>query len=563
MSLFLPQHSSDGRRKHRLGLWIAAGLVLAALAAGGPIQHGLTKLRVRKLVAEGEAYLAQNRRGDAIRCGEAAAALGSTNSRLNRLLLRSLAADGKPEALRYWFKLANTTGITLEDRRELLKWAVSWGQAGLAEPQWVALSAASPIAPEAFRLGAALYELKGDAQTAATLAQNALAAAPADIEARVLLGRLLLREGGPRDRTIGKRLLLEQIHRSDQTGLDVLRWLSDSGELTPFEAKECLDALRERPTRHGLQSLIEAGFAAQLRPYRREAILVAAAKEFARSEENLIELCAWLARNSALQLLTKVIPAEKAAASAPVFCAYLDALGSAGRWSEVDALLSRRETPLPAFDTALYQARAARELKQSRIAEMRWEQALELAGKDDAQLVKLADYAGRTGAIGPAERACRKLIEKGDLSQRRGYEQLLKVYQNELPRLRSTLQEMAAKYPTDTVVLNDLIYIEFLSGESRPGSLEAIRRLASNQPNQVGYRATLALGLFRAGDIHLAKATLEKDSLSWERLMPYQKAIYAAICAAAGESEKAKLICRQVDPALLKTPERELVREWL
>ena len=156
-----------------------------------------------------------------------------------------------------------------------MKWAITWRQPSLGQAQWLVLATGN-VSPDLLRLGAALHELKGDAQTAAVLAQSAMTAAPDDIETRVLLGRLLLREGGPRDRAIGKRLLLEQTHRVDQIGLKVLRLLSDSGELTTFEANQCLEALHDHPARKSLDTLTEAGLAAQLRPYRRDAILVEA-----------------------------------------------------------------------------------------------------------------------------------------------------------------------------------------------------------------------------------------------------------------------------------------------
>ncbi len=542
---------------------IVAGVAGILILAAKPVWSGLQKVRARKLVAEGEAFLAQNRGSDALRAGQAALRAGAADARAHQLLLKVLGGAGSQDAVYFWTKLANDPLATVQHRRELLRWAMAWGRLDMAEAQWSLLQEERPLPLETIRLGAALYELRGEANQAVNFAQAALQKNPGDIETRVRLGRILLEKGGVRDRTIGKDLLLEQTLRGDVWGIYALRALADADVLGGFEATECIGRVRGHSMRERRDILTEAALQWRITEYKRREIVAAAATEFLKEKGSRLELARWLTKFRNNEELLRFVPEEEALKSRELLLLHVDAMGALGRWEEVEKILGRETAVLDPVFRVMYLARVAGQMNQDRIASLRWTQALDLAGKEGRELLKVADYGRRSGAFSVATEAAERLTRIKGTEGRAGYRELLRIHSADLSRVKDLLERYLADYPEDQQARSDLAYARLLLGEN-PGELaELLERLAVEKPEYMAYRTTLALARLQGGKHREANEAFGINPGQWRELLPYQQVVFAAALAASGEKAVASEIYKGVDKTQVRVEERRLVEKWL
>lgn len=558
MSMLLPTHDQAIGRQRRRRLIFALGVLLLLGAAFAPAKGLWRKAHARKLVSEAEAYAAQNRPDAALASVTAAAIKGETGVRALRLLLDLNGRAGKEDAVRAWVGLSRAPELPIEDRRELLRWAVRWGQAEWADAQWLELSKEQPISPESARVAATYFEFRGEPRAAVEMARLAMEKDKegTDLETRTLLGRVLLKHGSPRDQAIGKRLLMETAERSDAVGLAVLRQLAESRALLPFEAQQCLSWLERNPAREKRDELAAADLRMQVTPYRRGQIVA----EMAASEVEPATLGRWLLDRQAHKELLGAIPPEKAAASKELALLRLDGLAQAERWAEVEAELEAGRLPAPPLETALYRARAATALNRPRIAELQWKQAEQHAGKDPRSLLLMAGYAAGAKAWTVAEAALRNLAAQPEYA-RRAWEQLLRMAwaANSATKAREVLAEMGRIYPEDLAIQNDLAYVDLLLQREVPEAFGRAESLHRRHPERWAFRATLALGMLRMGRERDALRLLEAENLDWQDAPAGHRAIYAAALWSAGQKAKAMEIRRSIRAEEIRPEEDRLI----
>lgn len=563
MSLFLPaQNENAARRRKRITaalLAVALGLALGA----GPAWKAFERLRVRKWVAEGEAYLAQNRVDDALESALKARRAGASDLRSLHLLLRTLGAKGAPEAITIWTKVAEHPSATPEHRRDLLKWALAWGREDLGESQWAILVTETPRPFETLRLGAAFYELQGNAKRTVEYARAVLEQKPDDIETLMRLGRMLIRSASPSDQGIGKRLLLEQAAREDVWGVHSLRLLASSEVLDPFEATECRKGLRKHPRRDAKDILLEAELEWQVAGYKKDEIVGRASRDFLGANGRLVDLARWLTRNDRYQEVLKWVTEEAAGKSAELVLVRIDALGKLEKWSEIEKFLEQGNSALDPLSRALYLAHVSARQNQDRIAQLRWTQALELAGREANLLERVADYAWRSGNDDAAGDAADRLIRLKGAAGRRGYEFLLKMRSNDLTQTKEILERYLAHYPNDERAQADLAYARLLLDDPAQETVAWVEKLAREKPAFAAHRTALALARLRRGMHREARDAFALEASQWRELLPYQQAVYAATVAATGDNELAREIYRSLDLAKVRAEERRLVEKWL
>lgn len=564
MSIFLPAHDATiiRRRRNRL---IVAGLAVLAVALIWTFGAGRFRdIHRRKILADAEAYAAQNRTPEALASARKAFRLGSFSARTLRLLVDLEGRAGSPEALKYWVLLARSPEVNLDDHRMLLRWAVRWGQQRAADLQWIELQKEDPIPLASLRVAAGYFEMRGEAERAVKSARAVIAEDPGDVETRILLGRVLLRDGSATDQAIGKRLLMEQMDREDGLGIAVLRHLAESRALFPYEAEQCLRALEKSGRREKSDELTTADLQIQMTPYRKEQILEETARDFVASGGPTIEAGRWLMRHKAFKLLLKLLSPEAMVESREVALLYFDALVSLGEWAKIEEKLASSPPVIDGLERSLYRARAAVEMNQPRLAELHWKQARDQAGKEARSLLLLAGYAKQARNWAMAEEALRTLAEQ-PLFARRALEELCRVFEEkgDNARLRALLAEMLGRYPDDPAIQNDLAYIDLLDGREIERSLKTAEELVKKNPHYLAYRATLALARLRQGRDRDARAVLEIGEVDWPKAQPAQQAIYAAALGGTAGDEEAREFCRKIPIGLLKPEERALVAKWL
>ncbi|HTG43042.1 MAG TPA: hypothetical protein VK633_00800 [Verrucomicrobiae bacterium] len=564
MSFFLPANNDRCAKRRKLLLLTVAGLLVFGILIFKPLRAGFRSAYSRKLLAEAQAYLAQNRKPEALLAVRSAVQKGDFSFSACRILLKASGPEPSQEAARAWQKLAQRSELSNRDRCELADYALGWRVPEWVEQQWVYLQKESPLTIDTLRIGAALYDLKGDPKKAAAFARALLEQSPSEErQTRLLLARILLESGGARDQAIGKQLFIEQSTRGDSPALDVLRILSACGRLTPFEGTECLRTLKLQASTDRAEILTAAGFRAQILPYKREQEFTAAATEFLNAGGGILELSRWLSRQNAFTEILKHLTPELATTSRALALIYLDSLGALNRWADADSFLAGRHIAIDSGELAMYRARVADQSKQSRIAQLRWEQALEIQAKDPRKLLQLAEFARRAGNPEIAVRACRRTLEVAPTFSRSACEEMVRVREFDLEKLHPVLIEMAERYPEDLAVQNDLAYAGFLLEKRSETALERVRAESIKNTNYLSYKTTLALAALRNGLTNEAIRVFGPQPLPWTELLPHHKAVYAAAMGAAGEIMKARQLARSINLDALRAEEKELIRQLL
>lgn len=522
----------------------AASVLAASALAWSPAKAAFKQAHARKLTAEAEAYLAQNRPDSALASAMAALQNGAANARALRVLLELHARSGNPDAIRAWAALAKCANLTSEDRRQLMRWAVIWGRADLAHAQWTELSRERPLAPETARVAAGFFELRGEPRLAVEMARRAIETDQGDVESRMILGRVLLTHGSETDLDIGKRLLMEASERNDALGLTVLRHLAFSGKLSPWEAQQCLSKLQRHPLRHADDELAAADLKVRITPYRRERILRETSETVLAKKGSAAPLARWLLQHGAFEEVLRAATLERAAESKELALLRCDAMAQLGQWPAIERELALHEAILPAFERELFRARAAAGMNRERLADLHWKQAEQLAGRNAEKVILMARYAAGAGAWEAAQTALQGLEPK---SARAGWEQLLLLSLADkkigaADKARELLTAMRNLYPDDNAVENDLAYLNLLLGRDFDGSLRRAEELHRAQPEGWTFRATVALGRLRNGLPHEALELLESVELDWRLVSAGHRALYAAALAQAGRVEKAARI---------------------
>jgi len=242
------------------------------------------------------------------------------------------------------------------------------------------------------------------------------------------------------------------------------------------------------------------------------------------------------------------------------FLVWLDAEAGQGNWDSIQTVLSTRNPPLEPALVSLFLGRAAQELGEPDFVRY-YEKALADAGRNlDLQLY-LAAYFHRAGQPKVAERALR-LLTLDPATAQPAYQSLLNQYREagDTASVLATLREMAGRWPENAAVQNDLRYVELLMGErSLSGLLAESQAAFEREPGRFPFRMTYALALLKAGQAANALALFEDSAVQLRQLLPWQKAILAAILRAGGMADGAAAVAETIPAGSLSREEQRLI----
>jgi hypothetical protein len=281
------------------------------------------------------------------------------------------------------------------------------------------------------------------------------------------------------------------------------------------------------------------------------------------SKDEKIALARWLGRNHEFGRVLQIWPIEIARGDHDMLLLHLDALAGLGRWKDLEGVLMREDLKLEPILKTLYQARAAKELNNTRIAKLLWEQVEALAKEDKQWLLYVAQYAETMGENSQAMAAYRLMAREQGENGRRAYERMIAIVekQGDTKGLRDVLQEASTGYPDDLPIRNDLAYLNLLLDENTAAAKQAAVSLVKSEPRFLSYRTTLALANLREGRQKEALEAYGAAKIDWDKAQPSWRAIYAAVLARNGKNEEAKVVLNSLDLARLKKEERFLVSE--
>jgi hypothetical protein len=563
MKFFLPDPFEP--RNPRKKLWWALGIaaVVGLFLSAGTLWRKGHELHARKLTAEGEALAAQGRTPEAFAKANRALSEASGYGRALRLAARALSAQNNIEAIKYWGQLCQTTDVTVEDREQFIQILLLLGDNISAEKQIDILLKQPEITLQTARLAAWVYERKQDRSKTIHFAREVLLREPRDEQMQFVLGRLFLASARPEEVLGGQLLLRDLVVNKDIVALEAIRLLAASPGLSAGDAQLCKLELAKSSFRAPSDEYVLADLEMVITPYKKAQIIGSVAARERNSQAENVALARWLGRNHEFSRVLQICPIEMAHGDHDALLVHVDALASLGLWKDLEGVLMREDLKLEPILKTLYQARAAKELNNTRIAKLLWEQVQALAKENRQWLLYVAQYAERMGENSQAMAAYRLMAREPGENGRRAYEGMIASVekQGDTKTLRDMLQEASSAFPDDLPIRNDLAYVNLLLAENIPAAAKAAVTLVKTEPRFLSYRTTLALANLREGKQKEALGAYGAAKIDWDKAQPSWRAIYAAVLARNGKNEEAKVVLNSLDLARLKKEERFLVSE--
>jgi predicted Zn-dependent protease len=465
----------------------------------------------------------------------------------------------------FWQALAGHPQATDDDRRAFIRAMLGFGHPDLAAAELDRLLAQSPNDPELLRLQSAWHQARGETDAAMHVLRRLLATHSEDAAAALALASLRAAEGSPEALDEARSLLLRVMNTDGPESLTALEILARRMPLDADQAALVAQRIQQHPGAAGPRRLWLSELELRRQPERRERIIneVVAQHRHAPAPEQA-RAARWLNQQGAAAAVPEVIPLETARTRQDLFLIWADSMALQKKWSELSRVLQDPSIPIDRELATLFRARAAREMGDLREADLLWNRALSEATSRPGLLWYMARYAERLGDTARAAQVYETLT-RTQADPRQAWLSLVRLHEaaGDTPALIRTLTAMAAHYPSDEAIRNDLAYLNLLTNNDvETAAADALARVAA-QPQIMAYRITAAMALLRTGRAPEALRILEESGIpDWTRLQPGWRAVRAAVLGATGDHAAARQAARSIPTARLKPEERALIAVW-
>ncbi|MEM8550354.1 MAG: hypothetical protein AAGF10_06145 [Verrucomicrobiota bacterium] len=530
--------------------------------AAVPSWKAFKETRAREQVGDARQLLVTESYEEALEKARAANNNDPENPDTSRVIAEIYDAVDAPEAAQAW---ASTFALS-DDDADLRQWASAALKQGDLETvgQLISVMEERGLRDSTYHyLRGQLFLRERDLPAALEAARLATAGKFADPRAHLFYVQMTQFFDDPVIRLEGMTYLREIARREDDIGLQALRSLANYEKNTEAQREDVIRLLRLHPFAERQDQLLALKLEYAL-PGSNAAANLAEAKRYfsAGNLGELTELGRWLNQQGRFTETMQAVPMQKAMRRRDLLLVRLDALAQLGRWDEVAVALNQPNIPLEDVEEQFLRSRVQFETGQIQEAQISWERALLAARGDAAQLWYLVDYATQLDLDEEAIKALWQLTEIAS-EERKAYDALLSRYQQlrQTENLVSLLQRMAEAYPQDIRVLNDWAYINLLLDRQVPLALGTARSIIEQGTPYLANRITLALGLYRSGQLSEALAVLEPLELDWGEVPDQWRGIYAVILRANGRSEDAQAMAENLRTENLLPEERALIQK--
>jgi predicted Zn-dependent protease len=562
-----PQLQAERMRRRR-GLWIAGICTVIALGlalASKPIYRAGKGWRARHLAADAEVLMTEEKWADALTKVKAAYQLEPDEPEAMRAVAHFQNATGNAAAaLSFWKQLDELKVLSLTDRRRYAEDLFRSGMLLEAEQQIAPVSQAQPDDAAALRLVARMNAAKGSMEKSLQVAQQAARADPDNKDGRILVGVLQINSPDATEREKGWAALMQLAEDHGKAGLDALGFLTHRNDLPDEKARLLITLLAEHPLASEEQRLVGLDLEIKLQPDQRETFLESRMAKYKTAEATAKRSFGiWLNAHREFSRTLNLIPPAEASKRKDLLLVRLDALAGLNSWKEIQDILGKENVPLDAVYTELFLARSAMELGEANNAALHWRRAHLIAAPSPEQMWFLGTYAEKIGRIDEAELAYKSLTANASTA-RQAYEALLRLAQRKPSpsAARDLLREMRRRWSNDPAIENDYAYLSLLAGEEVADCLKSAQRLVTEAPRSLPHRTTLALAFFRLKRPAEALAVYDGLQISWVRVPPNQRAVYAAVLGLNGRLDEAKAEAKAIRLEDLRVEEQELIAPW-
>ena len=577
----LVRDAANQRRRRRVR-WLAIlgglALVVGGAFGGRPAVHAAKQWQARRLAREAMRLTEEgNLEGARTKVQDAL-----TIWRLEPEVMHATAffltrGGGYRQALPYWQQFETVRPLTPADLREYATAEFNVGDTDAAEAllHRVWLPGEPGIRPD-WTLGLQIALRRGHSGEALELAKRLLADSGTPPRERLNAATVLLASNAssPADRTFAWKTVSNIAHEGKTAeSLSALILLAQqrasASANQPAEdvvppLPDLMASIESHPLATAAHHLLVVDLRIAQDATKRSEFIQAAVDRFSGTKDDgeLAALAAWLYGKGEFEKVLAILPLARAVTDRALYLQYLDTLAALERWAEIRELIQARKFPLDTMISQMFLARCAGQLGELAVRDARWQAALDAAGTDPGKLLAVGQYAEKNGVTSIAAAAFRAVVRAAP-DARPAYEELVRLLEStgDTAGLRATVAEMAAHWPQDLAIRNDVAYLDALSNENVLAARNTARELVRAEPGSLAHRVTLALAELR---LHAALAALDAfsgvDLGRSTALLPRHAAVYAAVLWETSYNREAHEVLKNLATNRLLPEERELVR---
>jgi hypothetical protein len=546
------------RIRRRIVLLVVAALGIAVLTLGPGLYRQYKTWRATQLALQSEAFTRKNQIEAAISAIRSAFLLSPNAPEVLRAMAQLFTACNVPNAMTYWDWLLESKEATDDDRRAAAECAMQdelYNEASVIIKDLLARNAGDARNE---LLAARWSSLRG---TPAQTIRFATRAVNDDPTYKLAVLFLALQEVNNTylDRD-GISSLFQLAGSDDAIGLTALRHLAIDPNLKPDEIARLITRLRSHPLAGEIERLAALNLDLRLHPGQRKVLIdQAVAGHQNSSPADLATFAEWLNTHGEAARVLTLISRERALSNKDIFTAYIDALGILNRWADLKSMLSGATVPLDVPLVELYLSRSASEMGDDAGSDLHWQKAV-AAASTSAQSLHLALYAEKLGQNDRAATVYRTLTQD-PITSRVGYEGLMRVLGDKDTRtLRDLLQEMVMRWPRNTEMENEYVYLNLLLNEHVPEMHQRALKLLADDSNNISHRTNVALACLRLNDAAGALEAYGHVSIDWNAAPPSDLIVYAATLSANGHGKAAHQLLLSVNRHKLRPELRDLTK---
>lgn len=556
----IPAAASPWKRWLVLGI-IAVLVLVAGWFGARPAYRQFKHWRSERLAASAIRLLEQNDPAEAREKAHAALLLSPGNATALRAMAQALTRGTNAAALQFWSQLIQTGKASEADRRTFVEQTLRAGAAEAAGRELQKLLRETPDHAGTLWLASQWFTLIQQRDQAIEYAALAALRDPTNRQYKLFLSSLQFDAPEETQRLTARSNVWNRARDNDALGLEALVFLAQRRELTVAEKRELITRLQQHPSRNIAHELLALTLRITAEPGRRAGILDEAIAHYRNAEPQLrVRFAVWLNQNGETERTLIALPLEEALKRKDFFLPYVDAIAGLGRWTELRKILETKQSPMESTYVEAFQARCDAELKNDALAALHWRAALRAAERNPEQLLWLARYTEKCGEPEIARNSLRALIacvgnplpafrELQGLTERTG----------STTELRDLLGEMVRRWPNDPTLQGDHAYLNLLLNTEFAASYGVASKLVAQFPESLPFRTTLALALYRQRDFKAALNAYGGRDYPWPSALPNQRAVFAAVLAANGQTREARQLMANLATDRLRPEEQALI----
>ncbi|MCB1228240.1 MAG: hypothetical protein KDK99_20710 [Verrucomicrobiales bacterium] len=557
----LPPSQAHADRQSRSQRFAAIAVVtLVCLAAAGfavfyakPIQDAYQDWKANRLVKQARSLVDQGEIYQAVMKADEAYRIAPENVEAIRINGEFYSRMNRPEAIYFLEKLQKMEVATTADLQLLVRALSAADREKEAQELLEKLISERAVSDSTLLLARQTFGKDVYVFNMLPKLKEYVKEHPDDYRNRFRLAQMQVESNIPSETRAGVAELWELAALDKAEGLEALEYLSRFDNLPPDESLRLIDRLQNHPRATPAHGVLALRRKLKMYPEKRNAIFLEGIEKYGEKERGeLLPLVRWMVEEREFQRVLSLLPEDQAVTYQPLLENYLTSLTMLSRMKDLERLIEdpRVDMLLTPAMSAFYRMHLAyvtgkppAELRE------RMEQALKRATTEAQEklLLSIGTYGEKRGIVDIAEKAYEIVSQSRAPAMRmQGLEGYLRTSRanGNTEGFLNAIREAAKLMPDNQSYLEQLVYVNLLTGRDIELSLRNAEDLLKKRPNDSFRKLLVSLAWWRLNYPSQAAENLKRIDVT--NLQPGQLATIAAIARGTGYLQESRNVARVI-----------------